>query len=376
MREHCGVNTISKSPQTIVQGLVGMLPIAGVIGILGAIPWILSEVGSVDLPWAHSAQRWSSVMYTGSSQTIWGFLGIAAAVIIALQLAVQDGGEGGGPRLLRRRQILAITAMFIGAFVLDALLLTALAPDPTTNLPLLFAAGGILVFMAAEAGSALVVPSPSAMNQEKIERYTKARAATAEANRHAGWEGTGSSPRLRFVRAYAFTASTCIVPTLLLWVFSGDLGSLLVGGLCVSVSAALQLAMVQTALFAGARGLGLEWRTLAGFVSVTIAIGLFGFVGAVMQVQFWQLAGAFLWSLVIAILSAVRLPRGWDLGRDISVQSAFGRVHHDWLGWRIERLRLKSLSAPVSTDAEIYAIRAWLADGLEVPDSVPAGTNS
>lgn len=360
MREHCGVNVIAKSPQTIGQSLVAMLLISGIIGLLVAVPEISSEVGV-----SAFAERWSSMLYSRVSQTVWSFLGIAAAIIIALQLAVRDGDRRAEPRLQLRRQILAFAAMFVGAFVLDALLLTAMAPDQSTNLPLVVAAGGILVFMAAEAGTALVVPSVSAINQEKVERYTKARASTKKDPENSVRLFPGRYLRLRLYRAQAVTACACTVPTLILWVFSGELSSLPAGGLFVFISAVIQVVTVQTILVIVAPGLALETRAFLAIFGVVVVIVLIGLLVAAIQLQAWQLVVGFGWSLFIAILSAANIRGHRARECDLTIGRAFGRLHDNWLGLRIDRLSLKPLVTSLPT--EIEAIRAWLTAGKQLP---------
>jgi hypothetical protein len=339
-----------------------MLLIAGFIGLLAASPIMSSELGP-----SAFAEWWSGILYSSLPQTIWSFLGIAAATIIALQLAVQNGDRRIEPRFMLRRQILAAAAMFVGAFVLDALLLTALTEDSSTNLPLVFAAGGILVFMAAEAGTALAVPSLSVINSEKIERYAKARASMEDDLKNAGVAFPVRYPGLRLLRAYAVTACLGAAPTIMLWVFSGDLDLFPAVGLLVLTNTIFQIATVQAALVVRSPGLATETRVVPATLCTAGIIGLSGLFLAAIQLEGCQLAVGFGWSLLIVILSAVKLPGRWVHGYDVTIWRAFNRLHDHWLEARIDRLTPES--AADTSRTEIDAIRTWLTDGKKLTGS-------
>jgi hypothetical protein len=357
-------------PQTIRSSLgriVSFSAITIAIVLSPAFPFVLS-LSSVPA-W------WSSLLEHGVQQSAWGFLGVAGATIIALQIAVRDdGSRGNAPRERSRRQFLALASIIIGGLVLNASILVVIVQPPDVNVLLVGAAGAILVFLAAEAGTALEVPSKQIANRALLDRYKSARQRLSD-------EASTQVPLLpKFVTrvpssgnlktAIALTLGTAVGPPVVLWLASSGgtswwSGFGLLGGMATITL--VQLLAAISALWLFMPGPSFESKSLAGLL-LALAASLGMILGLLLwEIDSWQYFGGYLWSLSVVVVSVVSRPRRSGLVTKFAIGSAFRSWFVAWLDAKITGLgEDEGRTASEETEAlGIEQIRAWLVRGSD-----------
>lgn len=350
------MNQPARNPQTIRSAIGGILTFSAFMSAIVIAPIFSTVLNPSDL-----SNVWFSFLKRGMGESAWAFLGVAGAIIIALQIAVRDEiGLSSRPSGGIRRQILALTSMIIGSLVLDVVILATFTSSTEVSVPLVVAAGGSLVFLAAEAGSALEVPSKDLVNLARHDRYTTARKRLSVL---AGVADTRRRPVLASVfDAAAVTFGVAYVPAALLRLifhFSPSIWQDLAFLLTITV---FQLLTATFALWLSAPGLTLEARVI-----VCLAFALTALLVFVSGLAMWQAAdfgyfAGFVWSLCIVAVSAVARPARFRVVQKWAIRSALRRRYIAWLEARILRLRaLMPDTRPLHpAEQDIENLRAWL----------------
>jgi hypothetical protein len=350
------MNEPVRNPQTIGSAM-------GVILTFSLITFgiVISPLFSAMLSPSDFADEWFSFLSRGMGESVWAFLGVAGAIIIALQIAVRDEiAPSSRPSGGVRRQVLALASMMIGSLVLDVVILAAVTSSTEVSVPLVFAAGASLVFLAAEAGSALEVPSKELVSLVRLDRYTKAR------KRLSILDGAASARR-RPVLASLFgagmaTVGVAYVPAALLWLIPHVGPSMWQNLAFLLAVTVFQLLTATFALWLFAPGLTLETRAVICLALALTALLVFISGQAVWQTADFSYFAGFVWSLSIVALSAVGKPRRLQVAQTWAFRSALRRRYIAWLDASILRLRaLIPATRPLHlAEQDIENLRAWL----------------
>jgi hypothetical protein len=354
------MNESARNPQTIRSAMRVILTFSAIKTAI-----VISLLISAMLTPSDFSYEWFSFLTRSLGESVWAFLGVAGAIIIALQIAVRDEiALNSRPSGGIRRQVLALASMIIGSFVLDVVILATVASFTEVSVPLVFAAGGSLVFLAAEAGSALEVPSKDLVNLERLDRYTTASrrltvsASAASVTRRPGLASLFGAGAVTFGVAYA--------PAALLW-FIPYSSSFMWQILALLLAVTLVMLLTATfALWLFAPGLTLETRAILCLAFALTALLVFISGEAVWQTADFGYIAGFAWLMIIVAFSAVGKPRRLQVIQTWALRSALRRQYIAWLGARILRLRALTADArPLEPEElDIENLRAWLVSAV------------
>lgn len=350
------MNESARNPQTIGSAMGVILTFSVITSAIVISPLFSAMLSPSDLSY-----EWLSFLTRGLGESVWAFLGVAGAIVIALQIAVRDEiAFSSRPSGGIRRQVLALASIIVGSLVLDVVILATVTLSTEVSVPLIIAAGGSLVFLAAEAGSALEVPSRELVSLERLDRYTKA------SKRLSILAGAASARRQSVLAslfgAGAVTFGVAYVPAALVWLIPHASPSMWPNLAFLLAVTLFQLLTATFTLWLFAPGLTLETRAI---LCLTVALtGLLVFISgqAVWQTADFSYIAGFVWSLSIVALSAVGKPKRLPVIQKWAFRSALRRRYIAWLDARILRLRAVMADTgplqPAEPDIEI--LRAWL----------------